>query len=144
VSQVRRAATHEPEEDNDTVEASPRAFGLLAVAVFATMAGWPLLRGGPPRTWAVAVAAAFLAVALVRPSALRPLSRVWQRLGALLHVIVNPIVMAFLFYLVITPFGLVMQWLGKGPTRRLGPDPHADTYWISREGQPPSSMTNQF
>jgi hypothetical protein len=50
-----------------------------------------------------------------------------------------------LFYLVVTPTGLLMRLLGKRPIP-LHPDPALQSYWIRREPQPPEqrSMTNQF
>ena len=105
---------------------------------------WPLWRGEAIRVWSAGVAAGLLVAAAVAPAVLRPLSRVWQRIGLLLHHVVNPIVMGALFYLAVTPFGLVMRLLRKGLTRRLRPDPDARTYWVSRAGSPPSSMINQF
>jgi hypothetical protein len=142
---VRPTDTHEHfAGDAEIVEASPRAFGFVFSGFFAVTATWPLFRGGPVRTWALALAAVFLVAALIAPAALRPLSRIWQYVGLALHRVVNPIVMGLLFFFAITPFGLVMRLLGKGLARRLRPDPHAESYWVGRTGETPSSMKNQF
>lgn len=140
-----RPTVHEHlDRDEEAIAASPRSFGFVFAAVFALVGAWPLWDGGAPRIWALVLAVLFLVLALAAPAALAPLSRVWQRVGLLLHHIVNPIVMGVLFYGAVTPFGVGARLLGKGLRTRLDPDPRATTYWIPRDGSPPSSMTNQF
>ena len=53
--------------------------------------------------------------------------------------------MGAIFYLAITPFGVVMRLIGKDPLRR-GFDRKAESYWIDRTppGPSPQSMSNQF
>ena len=125
---------------------SDRGFGLVFAAVFAIVALWPLTgEDGAIRLWSVAIAAAFLAIALLRPRLLAPLNGVWTRFGLLLHRVVNPIVMAVLFYLTVTPTALIMSALGKD-LLRLKRDPAAKSYWIERKppGPAPDTMSNQF
>jgi hypothetical protein len=93
----------------------------------------------------LAIAAGFLAVALVRPSLLSPLNRLWFMFGLLLHKIVTPVIMGLIFFLTVTPTGLIMRLSGRDPLR-LRRDPEAKTYWIEREppGPDPETMRNQF
>ena len=79
------------------------------------------------------------------PKILSPLNRLWFRFGLLLHHIVNPVVMALLFFTTVTPMALIMRLLGKDPLRRKF-DPEADSYWIPRQpaGPAPETMKNQF
>src|SRR5262245_19788885 len=78
-------------------------------------------------------------------AALAPLNKSWTKLGVLPYRIVSPVVMAFLFYVIVTPMGLLMRMLGKD-TLRLRRDPDAASYWIHRTplGPAPESMKNQF
>jgi hypothetical protein len=69
------------------------------------------MRAGYP--WTGGVAALFLAAAFMRPAMLHPLNLIWLKFGLLLHRIVNPVVMALLFYGTVLPTGLVMRMLGK-------------------------------
>ena len=64
----------------------------------------------------------FLAVALLRPNVLSPLNRLWIKLGVLMAIIMSPIVLGLLFFLVVTPVGLLMRATGKDPLR-LRQDP---------------------
>ena len=137
---------HEDFSREEHIEgSSDRSFGFVFAAVFALIALWPLLHHGGLRLWALAVAAAFGAVAIVRPALLATPNRLWMKLGLLLGKIVAPIALGILFYVVLTPLGAVMRMAGKDPLR-LKRDPAAATYWIPREppGPPPGSMTNQF
>jgi hypothetical protein len=141
-----RQAMHEDLSRDDAVTpSSNRALGCVFAGVLGLVALWPLLRGGPVRTWALALAGAFLVVAWVRPALLGPLNRVWTRLGLLLHAVVSPLVMGVVFYGVVAPMGLCMRLLGKDPLRRRL-DPAAASYWIERRppGPAPDTMRQQF
>jgi Saxitoxin biosynthesis operon protein SxtJ len=139
---------HEDFTRTETVKgSSDRSFGFVMGAFFALLALFPLLHGplSSIRWWALGVAAAFLALALLWPAPLRPLNRAWLKLGLLLSKIVSPIVMMVLFYATVTPIGVLMRWAGKDPLR-LRRDPAATSYWIPREppGPAPNSMKQQF
>jgi hypothetical protein len=133
------------ERDEPVHGSSDRGFGFVFTAVFLLIGLAPLLHGRPIRIWSLVVAAAFLAVSLIRPGLLQPLNRLWTKFGLLLHRIVNPVVMGAIFFLAITPFGVVMRLLGKDPLRRRF-EPGSTSYWIVRTppGPSPQSMSNQF
>jgi hypothetical protein len=137
---------HEELHREEHIEgSSDRSFGVVFAVVFALIAAWPLLGGGSLRGWAAGVSAAFLVVALGRPSLLSGLNRQWLKFGLLLGKIVSPIALGVLFYLVFTPMGVLLRLAGKDPLR-LKMDRAAGSYWIDRKppGPPPGSMTNQF
>jgi hypothetical protein len=126
-------------------QSSPRGFGFVFAAVFALIGLWPLAGGEAVRVWALVLTAAFLVLALIRPSLLSPLNRLWLGLGVVLHRIVNPLVMGLMFFAVITPTALILRLMGKDLLhRRFSPD--EGSYWIPREppGPEPQSMRNQF
>jgi hypothetical protein len=93
----------------------------------------------------LAIALGFAGIAMVRPALLAPLNRLWTKFGLLLHKITSPVIMGFLFFVVIAPFGLVMRCLGKD-LLHLRFDPAAASYWIERvpPGPPPETIKNQF
>lgn len=124
---------------------SERSFGLVFTVLFVVIGLWPLKEGGDARPWALGVALAFLATALLAPRALRPLNLLWFKFGMLLHHVVTPVVMGLVFFLTVTPTGLIMRALGKDPMR-LKRDPAARSYWIDRipPGPAPATMKNQF
>ena len=63
----------------------------------------------------------------------------------MLHKVVNPLVMGFLFFLVVTPIGLLMRLLGKRPLE-LEFERDRSSYWKDRTppGPPAEGMKNQF
>ena len=137
---------HESLDREQVVEGSSnRTFGFVFAVFLALIGAWPLLHGGSLRGWAVAVAALFALVATWRPALLAGLNRWWMKLGLLLGRIVSPIALGLLFYLAVTPIGLIMRLTGKDPLL-LKRDAGAASYWRRREppGPRPDSMTQQF
>ena len=138
--------THEDLNRSQPVEqTSERFFGLTFVVVFLVIGLWPLIHGNSPRPWALALAALLLGVALLAPRLLRPANAWWLKFGALLHSITSPIILGVMFYLLITPIGLVMRLSGKDLLRQKS-DPDSQSYWIRREppGPPKDSLHRQF
>lgn len=123
-------------------EGSDRSFGLLLGAVFLAIGFLRLWKGGGIRWWAVGVATLLMLLAVVAPTVLRQPKRAWLFLGFLLSLVVNPIVLSFLFFFVVTPAGLLMRLCGCHPLC-LRTDPEAPTYWRTRT-EPPSDMRRQF
>lgn len=137
---------HEDLNREEEIEgSSDRSFGIVFAVVFGIIAVWPLAHGKPWHAWAAVVAAAFGAVAMLKPSLLAGLNGLWLKLGLLLGKIVSPIALGLLFYAVLTPIGWLMRATGQDPLR-LKRDNAAASYWIDRAppGPPPGSMTNQF
>ncbi len=130
---------------HDVKGSSNRAFGWVFVAVFAIIGAWPLLSGGALRWWSVITAAVILLITLVAPALLALPNRLWMRFGVLLNRVISPVVLAFLFYAVVTPMGMLMRAFGKDSLRlrRGGADA---SYWIKRDppGPKPDSMNHQF
>jgi len=125
--------------------ASDRSVGLV-LGIGAIVVGLvPLLRGHAVRPWAFAVAAPLLLLALVRPSWLRPVNRAWMAFGSVGQAVMTFVLMAIIFYGVVTPLAWVRRALGHD-ILKLRFEPLATTYWIERQppGPPPASMKNQF
>jgi hypothetical protein len=114
--------------------------------VFALLAGWTAWKGSNAAcvTFA-ALSGSTLLVTLVRASLLHPLNKAWMKLAALLHAVVNPVVLGAIYYLLIAPIGIGMRWAGRDALRRRL-EPQARTYWIERSppGPAPDSLPNQF
>ena len=124
---------------------SDRTFGVVFAVVFGLFSAFPLISGKPFHLWAGALSAAFLAAAVIMPRLLRPLNRLWFRIGLLLHKIASPLAMGLIFFGTVLPTGLLMRLLGKRPLA-LKFDAAAKSYWIKRSPAEPSpeSMKNQF
>ena len=128
-----------------TVMGSNRSFGLIFAVFFCLVALLPAVHGAPVRWWALGVAILFAAVAFLAPRALSPLNWVWFKLGLLLHHVVNPVIMAVMFYGAILPMAILLRAIGKD-LLRLKREPESASYWIPREppAPAPGSMSKQF
>lgn len=124
---------------------SDKSFGYVFAVVFAIIALFPLWGGEPPRWWALAIAVVFGVLAVIKPDVLKPLNRAWFKFGMLLSLIMSPIVMGILFFVTVTPIGLIIQAVKKDPLNQKF-DPDADSYWVdmTKQETPESSMRNQF
>ena len=137
---------HEDYSRGDHVKAgSDRGFGLVFAGFLALVSVLSWWRGHTGWHYTAPLAAVFLAVAFAAPSLLAPLNRLWLKFGLLLYKVMNPLVLGLLFFITITPIGLVMRLSGKD-FLRLKIDRRAASYWIDRQppGPPPRSMKNQF
>ena len=143
---IKYSTTHEQRHHSDDVKpGSERMFGFVFAVVFGLIAAYPLINGKTYNLWAGLFSVVLLATALLMPQTLRPLNRLWFRIGLLLHKIVSPLIMGVVFFGTVLPTGLLMRMLGKQPLT-LKFDPTAKSYWIERgQAEPaPESMKNQF
>src|SRR5579864_2476669 len=130
-------ALHETLHRDEAVEGpSDRKFGLTIAVVLTIIAVVRLVFGHAHWSWWLGAGLAFAMFGLLWPGALYPLNRTWLLLGLVLYKIVNPIVMALLFFSTITPFGFFMRLVGKD-SLRLRRDSTAASYWIEREPSGP-------
>ena len=129
----------------DLKPGSNRIFGLVFTVVFVAIGTWPLIDSAPVRIWSLWIACSFLLISILKPDLLKPLNWIWFEFGLILHKIISPVVMAILFYLTVTPTGLLMRLFGKRPLG-LEFDDRAESYWIHRmpPGPKPDSIKNQF
>jgi hypothetical protein len=115
------------------------AFVFSFVAVYSYWKQW-----GLAASLALIGAVLFSAAALLFPRILSPLNRLWYGLGMLLGNIVNPIVLSFIFYMLITPISIVTRFLGRDELKIK--KRHVESYWIDRSppGPPSDSFKNQY
>ena len=120
---------------------SNRSFGILFSIVFAAIAFWPLLNLGEIRVWSVIVSSIFLLLGLINSKLLYPLNLIWVKFGELIGKIVAPLVMALIFFIILTPIGLFLRLIRKDLlNKKLN---NNKTYWIKRDKKP-GSMKRQF
>ena len=120
---------------------SNRSFGILFSILFAIIAFWPIINGNPLRLWLIPVSVIFLVLGLLNSKLLNPLNKVWVKFGELLGRIIAPVVMAIIYFIIVTPIGLFMRLIGKDLLNIKFSQ--ANTYWIKREKKI-SSMKKQF
>ena len=120
---------------------SNRSFGLVFFVVFLLIALYPLINNGELRLWSLITSIIFLILGLLNSKFLNPLNKIWFKFGIILGKIISPLVMGIIFFLVVTPTGLLMRLFRKD-ILSLKYNQNS-TYWIEKKG-PKSKMKNQF
>ena len=120
---------------------SNRNFGIVFFVVFLLIGFWPILSGNELRIWSILISLIFLILGILNSKVLTPLNKAWFRFGIFLGNFVSPIIMGIIFFLVVTPIGLLMKLLGKDLINLK--KNNEKTYWIQRN-KIKSSMKNQF
>lgn len=108
-----------------------KGFGILFFIVFFLVGIWPLFSLEPLRLWSIIVATLFLVFGLINSRILTPLKILWIKFGELLGKIVAPIVMSIVFFVIITPIGLLLRIIGKD-VLSLKLDKKIKSYWIKK------------
>ena len=120
---------------------SNRSFGIVFFVVFLLIALYPLLNEENIRIWSLIISFIFLVLGIFNSKILSPLNKVWFKFGILLGKIISPIVMGLVFFLVVTPTGILMKIFRKDLLNlKINND---KSYWIDKKG-PKSKMKNQF
>lgn len=121
-----------------------RSFGFTVGGIFAVIALWPaVLRAQDVRWWALVITGCLLVPAAFFPQILFWPHRGWTALGHVLGWINTRIILGFVFYLVVTPMGIVRRWLGKDPMgRRWQPD--LQSYRVPREPRSAAHLKKQY
>ncbi len=102
-------------------------FGVTMAIAFAIVAAIRTWRRGLDAITIVVfvVAALFLLIAVVAPTLLAQVYRVWMRFAEILGWINTRILLILIFYLVVTPLGLVMKLIRRPPLDMA----RRDSYW---------------
>ena len=120
---------------------SNRSFGIVFFIVFLVIAIYPLINNGELRLWSLIISLIFLFLGLVNSKILNPLNKLWFRFGIFIGKVVSPLIMGIIFFLVVTPIGILMRLLKKDLINLKFNN--SSSYWIEKT-EPKSKMKNQF
>ena len=120
---------------------SNRNFGIVFFIVFLLIALWPILNNKDIRIWSLIISLVFLFFGVINSKLLTPLNKLWFKFGILLGKIIAPIIMGVVFFLVVTPTGLIMK-IFKKDLLKLKKN-NSNTYWLKKDNSN-SSLRNQF
>jgi hypothetical protein len=120
---------------------SNRSFGIVFFVVFLLIAVFPLANSEDLRIWSLIISLIFLILGLLKSKILTPLNKIWFKFGILLGKIVSPLIMGAIFFLVVTPIGIILRLMGKD-VLNLKYNKNK-SYWIENSS-PKSKMKNQF
>lgn len=110
-----------------------RVFSLLLIGFGAIVAAvlYRRFESHTPAVVAFSVAGAVGLVGLAVPLLVRPVYVVWMGLAFPIGWTVSHVMMLAVFFLVLTPVGLVMRLCGRDPMQRRF-DGEAKSYWLPR------------
>ena len=120
---------------------SNRSFGIVFFVVFLLISIYPLINQSEIRLWSLIISIIFLVLGIANSKFLTPLNKLWFRFGLFLGKIISPIIMGVIFFLVVTPIGLLMRLLKKDLLNLKIND--EKTYWIKKI-DPNNRMNKQF
>ena len=123
-------------------QSSNKSFGLLFFIIFLILGLWPLKNGENINFFFITVSVIFLLLSLINSKLLSPLNKLWIKFGEILGTIIAPLVMALVYFVILTPLSFIVRISGKD---LLGLKflKEKETYWIKRKKNL-GSMKKQF
>ena len=73
----------------------------------------------------------FLIISFLQPQLLRPLNKIWMKLGLMLGMIVSPIVLGIMYFGLFTPLSFITKIFGRDELNLK--DNNQKTYWIATD-----------
>ena len=110
---------------------SNRSFGFVFFVVFFVISLWPILSENEIRIWSLILSVIFLILGILNSKILTPLNKAWFRFGIFLGNFIAPIVMGIVFFLVVTPTGILAK-LFKKDLINLKKN-NDKTYWVEKK-----------
>ena len=112
-------------------QSSNRSFGLLFFIVFIVVGLWQVIKGEAANIYLILISLFFLIFGLINSKILSPFNKAWIKFGEILGLIIAPIIMALVYFIILTPISLIVRMFGKD---LLGLKflKKQDTYWIKR------------
>ncbi|MDA8822521.1 SxtJ family membrane protein [Candidatus Pelagibacter bacterium] len=123
-------------------KSSNRSFGLLFFIVFIGLGLWPLTKSEDLNIYLVLISIFFLFFGILNSKILNPFNKIWIKFGEVLGLVIAPLVMAMIFFVILTPISLIVRISGKD-LLGLKFTKNKGTYWTKRN-KPINSMKKQF
>ena len=122
---------------------SNRSVGFVFSIFFLIISLYPLIKNADINLILLIVSLIFFLLGAVKSKILTPLNIIWYKFGILLGKFFSPIIMGFVFFLVVTPTAYYMRLIKQKDLLNLKKDNKKDSYWINKT-EKKSSMKNQF
>lgn len=126
--------------EQDLKPGSNKSFGIVFFIFFIAVSFYPLINYEEIKLWALILSLIFLILGLIDSSILTPLNLLWFKFGIFLGKVISPFIMGLVFFIVVTPIGLLMKLFKKDLLRLKKSD--KQSYWIERKSK--SRMKDQF
>ena len=126
---------------DDIKISSNKSFGIVFCVLFLIIALFPITNGQSIRIWSLVISVIFLILGLFNSKILTPLNKLWSNFGIFLGNFISPIVMAIVFFSIVTPTSILMKIFGKNLLNLK--KKNKNSYWIERS-RIKSTMKDQF
>ena len=123
-------------------KSSNRSFGILFFLVFLGFGLWPLTKEMGPNIYLIIISVVFLVLGLLNSKLLSPLNEIWIKFGEILGRVIAPLIMALVYFLILTPISLLVRAFGKD-LLGLKYLKQQNSYWIKRKKEI-GTMDKQF
>ena len=118
----------------DTSSKEIRKFGLVIAIALGVIGSFVYVKTGnfDVAGWLWGIGLLFLILGFILPSVLRPIYKIWMLLAFFIGGIVSRVILTVLFYVVLTPTGLVLRLFGKDVLDQKF-DKRQESYWVKKD-----------
>lgn len=109
-----------------------KKFGITMGIVLGLLGGFLLWRGKVYYPIFFIISTLFLVLGLTLPVLLKPIQKIWMILAVLMGWFMTRIILIILFYLIVTPIGLLARLFGKDFLNTKF-NRNLDSYWIPKK-----------
>ena len=107
-----------------------REFGLTIGIILVILGAVALWRGKEIYPYFLTIGALFIILGLMLPGILKPLQKIWMGFSVIVGFFMSRLILCILFYVAITPIGLIMRLFGKDLLEQKI-DKARDSYWCA-------------
>ena len=119
-----------------------RSFGIVFTIFFLILSIYPIINKETINVFFLIISIIIFVITILRPSLFYFPNKIWFKFGILLGKIVSPLVMGIIFYLTVTPTGIIMRLLRKDLLKKKL-EIKEKTYWV-KKNKYSGSLKNQF
>ena len=118
----------------DTSSKEIRKFGLVIAIALGVIGSFVYVKFGNLDVggWFWGIGLLFLILGFILPTVLRPVYRIWMLFAYFIGGIVSRVILTVLFYVVLTPTGLVLKLFGKDVLDHNF-DKRRESYWVKKD-----------
>jgi hypothetical protein len=123
-----------------------RQFGWVVGGVLLLIGAYMAYKSAEYADYLVAAGAVLIALGAVAPMLLSPLQRAWMSLAVVLGFIMSRVILSIIFFLVLTPIGVMGRLLGKQFLDLSWAPGNKQSYWKKRSNPKidPKTFEKQF
>ena len=116
---------------NSTEKKQIRKFGLIALIFFGALCALGVWKEKFLPTYLFGFLSVLGLGFIVAPIPLKPVYNAWLRFAHLISRVITNLILILIYYLVITPSGLIKRFFGGKPLP-VKPDKNISSYWVTR------------